>query len=277
MEDKNLKDKVQDNKGENSNNTANIMDIPKGVHAKKSEKICAAIFLVSGFLNDQESIKWDIRRIASKLVSITAKLHFGDHQSRKQIISECRTTISELASLLEVASLAGLISAMNASVLAKELHSLLSLVEREDSSSNKSNQIRFAKNYFDVGETYMLESGDGEPVDNRKTISSSERNLKDNLHPSAFAVQKDEKYGTSKPLNVAKEYGSVAVKRNKRQSFIIQILKKKKDLTIKDISTIFHDCSEKTIQRELALLVHDGAVVREGERRWTKYSLALGA
>ena len=277
MEDKNLKDNIQNNKGDNSNNMANSIDIPKGVHAKKSEKICAAIFLVSGFLNDQESIKWDIRRIASKLVSITAKLHFGDHQSRKQIISECRTTISELASLLEVASLAGLISTMNANVLAKELNSLLSLVEREDSGSNKSNQIRFAKNYFDVGETYMLESGEDKAVDNKKATPHTARNLKDNLHPSAFTVQKNEGFGNVRPVSVAKEYGSVAVKRNKRQSFIIQILKKKKDLTIKDISTIFHDCSEKTIQRELALLVHDGAVVREGERRWTKYSLALGA
>jgi len=31
--------------------------------------------------------------------------------------------------------------------------------------------------------------------------------------------------------------------------------------------------SEKTIQRELQALVATGAVKKEGERRWTRYSL----
>jgi hypothetical protein len=32
--------------------------------------------------------------------------------------------------------------------------------------------------------------------------------------------------------------------------------------------------SEKTIQRELSLLVLEGTVRKQGERRWTTYSLA---
>ncbi|MFZ3020049.1 MAG: hypothetical protein WA051_00825 [Minisyncoccia bacterium] len=275
MEGQNIKDNTQVDKDNNPNNTASIIAIPKGVHAKKSEKICAAIFLVTGFLNDQEPLKWDIRRIASSLVANTVKLHFGEHLNRKQIVSVCRTNISELSSLLEVASLAGLISSMNASVLAKELHSLLSLVEREENYSQKTSQIKFSKNYFDVSETLMIEAGDNENEYQPTPSNFVPKTIKDN---SQFNNLVQPKYKPTEPklTNVVREYGSVAIKRNKRQSFIIQILKKKKDLTIKDISTIFHDCSEKTIQRELALLVHDGVVVRDGERRWTKYSLALG-
>jgi hypothetical protein len=276
MEDKNLKDNSQNNNGNNTDNMANIIDIPKGVHAKKSEKICAAIFLISGFLNDQEPLKWDIRRIASKLVSVSARLHFIDYQNRKQTVSDCKTTISELSSLLEVASLAGLISSMNASVLAKELDSLLSIVDKDENNAGKAGQIKFSKNFFDVPETLMLGSQNINEFTYPKNEISIARNIKDNSNFGDFNVKKTNHLQDQKNHNVAREYGSVAIKRNKRQSFIIQILKKKKDLTIKDISTIFHDCSEKTIQRELALLVGDGVVVREGERRWTKYSLALG-
>ncbi len=276
MEGQNIKDNTQNTKGNIPNNVANIIDIPKGIHAKKSEKICAAVFLVTGFLNDQEPLKWDIRRIASKIVSNTAKLHFGEHLNRKQIVSECRTNISELSSLLEVASLSGLVSPMNASVLAKELHSLLSLVEREENISNKSSQVRFSKNYFDIPESLMIEAGDNVREYTPVQSNLGTKNLKDNSNAGDFVASKTSKINEPKTPTIVREYGSVAIKRNKRQSFIIQILKKKKDLTIKDISTIFHDCSEKTIQRELALLVHDGVVIRDGERRWTKYSLALG-
>jgi len=44
--------------------------------------------------------------------------------------------------------------------------------------------------------------------------------------------------------------------------------------TVKDIAEIITDVSEKTIQRELNSLIEKGQVVREGERRWSKYSVA---
>jgi hypothetical protein len=56
-----------------------------------------------------------------------------------------------------------------------------------------------------------------------------------------------------------------------RRTRIIDILRDKGAATIKDISTIITDCSEKTIQRELIGLIKDGIIQREGERRWSKY------
>lgn len=45
-------------------------------------------------------------------------------------------------------------------------------------------------------------------------------------------------------------------------------------VSIKAISTIVRDCSEKTIQRELGVLITQGLIVREGERRWSVYKSA---
>lgn len=44
--------------------------------------------------------------------------------------------------------------------------------------------------------------------------------------------------------------------------------------TIKDIAEVITDVSEKTIQRELNSLIEKGQVIRQGERRWSKYSIA---
>ena len=58
-----------------------------------------------------------------------------------------------------------------------------------------------------------------------------------------------------------------------RRERILGIIKDKGQVTIKDVSTAITDVSEKTIQRELMSLISEGRIVKEGERRWSKYSL----
>jgi hypothetical protein len=58
-----------------------------------------------------------------------------------------------------------------------------------------------------------------------------------------------------------------------RAERIKTVLEAKPQATIKDISEVITDVSEKTIQRELNSLIEKGQVLREGERRWSKYSV----
>lgn len=58
-----------------------------------------------------------------------------------------------------------------------------------------------------------------------------------------------------------------------RRERIKTILEAKGDATIKDISEIITDCSEKTIQRELNAMIDENIIKRQGERRWSRYSI----
>lgn len=58
---------------------------------------------------------------------------------------------------------------------------------------------------------------------------------------------------------------------NDRMSLILELVRKKKSVSIKDIAREIKGCSEKTIQRELNVLIEQGLVRREGERRWSVY------
>ncbi len=58
-----------------------------------------------------------------------------------------------------------------------------------------------------------------------------------------------------------------------RAERIKTVLEAKPQATIKDIAEIITDVSEKTIQRELNSLIEKGQVLREGERRWSRYSV----
>ncbi|MEK7461510.1 MAG: hypothetical protein AAB586_00335 [Patescibacteria group bacterium] len=71
-----------------------------------------------------------------------------------------------------------------------------------------------------------------------------------------------------------KEFGAVSVKKNSRQNVIIALLKRKKEIMIKDVSPLIDGCSEKTIQRELSTMVQAGILSKMGEKRWSRYSLA---
>jgi hypothetical protein len=62
--------------------------------------------------------------------------------------------------------------------------------------------------------------------------------------------------------------------KNDRQTLILNTIHTKGESSIKDLTDIIKGCSEKTIQRELITLVHSGALLKTGERRWSRYSIA---
>ncbi len=58
-----------------------------------------------------------------------------------------------------------------------------------------------------------------------------------------------------------------------RTTRIKTVLEAKPEATIKDLTDIITDVSSKTIQRDLNSLIESGEVIRQGERRWSKYSI----
>lgn len=58
-----------------------------------------------------------------------------------------------------------------------------------------------------------------------------------------------------------------------RKSDILGILNTKDRISIKDVTNVIADVSEKTVQRELLAMVADGTLIKEGERRWSTYKL----
>ena len=56
-----------------------------------------------------------------------------------------------------------------------------------------------------------------------------------------------------------------------RRADVLKIVLEQGRVSIKDISKVIRDCSEKTIQRELNALIQLGQVRKEGDRRWSVY------
>ncbi|MFZ2522150.1 MAG: hypothetical protein WAX44_01030 [Minisyncoccia bacterium] len=223
------------------------------IHAhKKTEKLASAIYLVTNLLSDHEPMKWSLRKKSSELASLMILYKDIPESGLFDYIQRVRTSVLELVSMLEISSLGGLISPMNFSVLKQEFSNLITMfnISHEDIKGGAGSPL--PRDFFNVTEK--------EKNTNFTKNISLESNKVSEISPPR--ILKD-----TQVLNA--ELPS----KSNRQNIIINLLRRKKELTIKDIAQVVKDCSEKTIQRELISLISMGAIRKTGERRWSKYSL----
>lgn len=200
---------------------------------KKTEKIVAALYLVSNLIKDKEPIKWKLRERSMTLM--TAALTLNDTQSfdKDFAVRTIFSDVLEILSTLSLAHMAGLLSDMNYEILRTEIEKVVEILKDNIVLEKES------KGYI-LSEAFFKE----EPI----LVKKEPSNIKDN--PT-----------------------TIVPKKNNRQETIINLLKTKSNLTVKDVAQVVTDCSEKTIQRELISLVEKGLIKREGERRWSRYSI----
>lgn len=217
---------------------------------KKTEKITAALYLVSGLLKDDEPLKWELRDRGMDLISSSFTASSSLPGDKNVVIQSLFTAALETISLLNVAKISNLISDMNHALLVKEIENILSLL-----------RDRLAQNAENAG--YVLSESFF------KTPSLFAYGFK----PDQKTKPEEQKGEVLKRSGDHKGHESSTAKKSQRQANILTILKGQSNLTIKDFSKFIRDCSEKTIQRELLELVDKGVIKKEGERRWSRYSL----
>ena len=220
-------------------------DIRRVFIYKKAERLAKAIHLIAPAFIDSVSLMNRVDAVAIGLVD-AAILPSG--AARMALSRELLT----LSSILSIAHTGGLLSAMNAELIARETRALLQEVAAYEEP----------RLFFD--ETPTL-SGIA-----KKALSQ------DSSQRSSAARHAAE----SRPLakkNPPADKGHIKdisdTNLRDRREAVLSVIRNKKVASIKDISTVIRGISEKTIQRELMALVAAGIVLKQGERRWSTYSL----
>lgn len=260
---------------------------------KKLERIVSAFYLVSNLLSDNEPVKWQFRSIGVSIISQALSLT-SNLLSKSEVVYKLNTDLVKLLSLLDVSYVAGLVSEMNFTLLKKELEQLLETLNIKDLSKSlqvgKKNLLD--KEFFAIPPDQLTPSGIStaggfslpRPSFPGQDSNKSEAGVHTWSDASQFSqrIRKRQDKGreylkdrTSLALgSTVEKSGGVYTTATHRQTLIIELLKNKNNLTINDFSLIIKGCSGKTIQRELLKLVKLGVLKKEGERRWSRYSLA---
>jgi hypothetical protein len=212
---------------------------------KKTEKIISVVFYI---LNNV-----DIDKRSETLVSnIASKAHFAHENalrtlevklaSSKEVLEQFAQSLVGLDSTLRVASATGFITSEVLSVIVNEIDTVMrGLKTYININTANTDDLLFTQSYPSV---YSSEVA---PVPQKR-----ER------RPVAPSSSEGDKGGAGQ---------------SDRRERIKTILEAKKEATIKDISEIITDVSEKTIQRELNAMIEENLVKRQGERRWSRYSI----
>jgi hypothetical protein len=228
---------------------------------KKTEKITAALYLVSGLLKDEEPIKWELRDRGIDLLSSSFSASNSLPGDKNAVIQSLFTAALETLSLLNVAKISNLISDMNHRLLVHEIDNVVGLLRDRLAESAENAGYVLSESFFKTPDLFST----GFRLGN-KTIGQKGSGYSKGHNPS-FSDLDHTKEGVSKGHDLGSD------KKLQRQETIVSVLKTQSNLTIKDFAKVIRDCSEKTIQRELIELVNKGIVKKDGERRWSRYSL----
>jgi len=212
-------------------------DIVKVFIYKKTERLAKAIHLITPAFADSPSLRNRLDAIAIGLIDAAV---VSSASARENLARELLT----LSSVLAIARTGGLLSQMNADLIAREAQSLLQEVaayaEPRLALEEVPSLAQMMKNIPVQKAELVLPTGEVA----RKTAPVHKGQIKD-----------------------------IGTNTNNRRAPILSVIKDKQNASIKDISTRIRGISEKTIQRELQALVGQGIIVKRGERRWSTYSL----
>jgi len=216
-------------------------DIRKVFIYKKAERLAKAIHLIAPAFAESASLRNRIDTIAIGLVD-AAILPSG--VARTALARE----LLALSSVLSIARTGGLLSSMNAELIAHEAHLLLQEVAAYEEPRLFLDE---APTLSGIAKKALAQEVRGPAVKRGSTPRSA---------PTKRSQIKD-----------IKDIPDGRIK--DRQETILSVIRNKRQASIKDLSTVIRGVSEKTIQRELLALIAAGKVQKQGERRWSTYLL----
>ena len=210
---------------------------------KKTERVASAVFYILAHVELNDRTKVHYNNLSDKAMNlheaVIASLNLFEYEVRDKIYP-VQQALVVLQSAMNLASAAKLITSDMEAVVGEETDVVL----------------RYIRNHYinPAATPVRITGSDPKPKPQTKTP----RRARPNIPANDFS---------SDAVLVYSDLGD-------RTARIKTVLDAKPEATIKDLSEIITDVSTKTIQRDLNSLIASGEVIRQGERRWSKYSIA---
>ncbi|MEI6478857.1 MAG: hypothetical protein WCO18_01045, partial [bacterium] len=220
-------------------------------------KLSIASHLLTEHIKDIEPLKWIIRKNAVGLVDGVVSFRGLNRQEVASLLLSLRTSFETAFSIK-------LISKNNSEIIISEIDKLSGELSPFD--TKKEGEKELSQNFFEVEKPVLI--GVGDMLENLKNEIPVLNKVSD------LGSKGGQNYKGHVQISSSKNSKTEDDDKGHRRHKILSIIKQKKEVTIKDISSSIKDCSEKTIQRELNLLLAEKVIKKTGERRWSKYLLS---
>ncbi len=219
--------------------------------AKKTERLAAAVYRLSDLMDEDEQLRKDLKDRALKTISLASGFASETRRDSFSVRDSVTEVFSEIISLLRLGSNSCGLSHANVDLIETEYGDLIKLLyERKQT-------LHFSPSFFtaDVERPSVLLNTD-----------LGHNNVSEAIHNKRHQKDTNNVFERSSSIDRPKQ-------QNERSNLILSIIKKKKEVGIKDIAEFISGVGEKTIQRDLLALVSQGVLEKKGERRWSRYFL----
>jgi len=222
---------------------------------KKTEKILSVTLYILSEINDDRKTNIHLETIKDKVITIheasLKTLSLQEHEQTNGLL-DFQYQLVGLESSLRMAQLSG--------VLPEDIFNLIN--EQLDTI------YRYINNHYIKPSPVSVEELTQTVVEKTQTNTSKSSGSK-----SAPAQPRRQQRVQIPAGDISTDAYLVYSQLTDRAERIKTVLEAKPQATVKDVAEVITDVSEKTIQRELNSLIEKGQVIREGERRWSKYSV----
>ena len=276
------------------------------VVADRMGKITQALVMVATVAPDTYGL---FSRSVDYAVTLLSHIYHSEsapHLATREDVSRMMVGIRQVGQQWTLCHTAGLVSDMNYQVIMRELNHLQQFIQ-EKLMTYCIGQVTYpfripdhAKGGYQP-EQFSLDQFFAQPEPPKKTSSQpiEQSNRQQSIEPvqksetkrPSFELPKIQKPETSSvqpapersvikpaepsPLKMAPIVPQSGEDKKERRDAIMRTIRSKGQVTIKDISEHITGVSEKTIQRDLQELIQHGVLIREGEKRWAVYKLAM--
>lgn len=224
---------------------------------RKSERIVCGVYMLCQFIPEQDPLSRDLKKTAHNALE-SASLLISSTGVSLTIFDKTHSYLNHLSSLLTLAFISGYVSGSNVEIMKGEINYLHKHIEELSTSSRSEfGQLQIKSDMFVVSSSKVSKLHE-----NKMSFKKVENKID----------HKSENKMSFKKVSL-KQAGTQPLRTDDRELRIINVIREKGIVSIKDISSVIFDVSEKTIQRTLQTLIDKGQIKKEGERRWAKYQL----
>ena len=240
---------------------------------KEAFDFAFAVHRVTELFPKEEALKQELREYSATLLAKVSGLELVENSEKLALTRNILATLEALKNLIFLGQKTGLMKAINAEVLERERTCLeiyfqyeCDVLERAQSRKQKRDEI--GSTSTPNGVVVPTASGGEVKIQNDTQIS-----VNDILETQKQVIKAPlAAFGVS--INDGYADGSHGNSINKRYGAIIDYLKVNKEARMTELATIFSNrFSIKTLQRDLAHLITNNDVVRQGDKRWAVYRL----
>lgn len=252
---------------------------------KRTAKLSSALYLVTNLISDTEPIKWKLRERTLSVLSDIASSRYKLASEKTRLFSETQAGVMDILAFLEVARAGSLISEMNFQILKYEYEKLTNLIASKDLVENEAEESILGFLKQEKEEAFLKERVTAPKQDQKghlkgqyddlykKDIISVTQRQAGPLSSRETQYTQGRKEAHEGKIKVRANGDRRDTSKVDRKNVILRLAKERGNINVKDVAVLIPGLSEKTIQRELVTLVKNNVLKKEGEKRWSRYSL----